>query len=150
VSLSCSRRNRLVRDTGDCYGGDVAPVPHCSWHEAVKLTVHVSHLRPELVDQAGGTASGIHRLVGTPLQHVKEGETALAQLRERKRCLEGPDGCDREVDRTHDVSEQATSFASCTGRSSGRDGSGQWRAMPDGSDGIHGIPGNLGSVTYRF
>jgi len=28
--------------------------------------------------------------------------------------------------------------------------SGQWRAMPDGSDGIHGIPGNVVSVTYRF
>ena len=28
--------------------------------------------------------------------------------------------------------------------------SGQWRAMPDGNDGIHGIPGNVVSVTYRF
>ena len=28
--------------------------------------------------------------------------------------------------------------------------SGQWRAMPDGIDGIHGIPGNVVSVTYRF
>jgi hypothetical protein len=28
--------------------------------------------------------------------------------------------------------------------------SGQWRAMPDGNDGIHGIPGNLDSATYRF
>jgi len=28
--------------------------------------------------------------------------------------------------------------------------SGQWRAMADGSDGIHGIPGNVVSVTYRF
>ena len=28
--------------------------------------------------------------------------------------------------------------------------SGQWRAMPDGIDGIHGIGGNLGSVTSRF
>ena len=27
---------------------------------------------------------------------------------------------------------------------------GQWRAMPDGSDGIHGIAGNVVSVTYRF
>ncbi len=32
----------------------------------------------------------------------------------------------------------------------GRAISGQWRAMPDGSDGIHGIPGNVISVTYRF
>jgi hypothetical protein len=28
--------------------------------------------------------------------------------------------------------------------------SGQWRAMPDGIDGIHGIGGNVVSVTYRF
>lgn len=28
--------------------------------------------------------------------------------------------------------------------------SGQWRAMPDGIDGIHGIPGNVVSVSYRF
>ena len=28
--------------------------------------------------------------------------------------------------------------------------SGQWRAMPDGIDGIYGIPGNVVSVTYRF
>jgi hypothetical protein len=27
---------------------------------------------------------------------------------------------------------------------------GQWRAMPDGNDGIYGIPGNVVSVTYRF
>jgi hypothetical protein len=31
-----------------------------------------------------------------------------------------------------------------------RTASGQWRAMPDGNDGIHGIPGNVVSVTYRF
>jgi hypothetical protein len=29
-------------------------------------------------------------------------------------------------------------------------GSGQWRAMPDGSDGIHGTHGNVVSVSYRF
>ncbi len=28
--------------------------------------------------------------------------------------------------------------------------SGQWRAMPDGIDGIHGNGGNVVSVTYRF
>ena len=28
--------------------------------------------------------------------------------------------------------------------------SGQWRAMADGIDGIHGIGGNVVSVTYRF
>jgi hypothetical protein len=28
--------------------------------------------------------------------------------------------------------------------------SGQWRAMPDGIDGIPGIGGNGVSVTYRF
>jgi hypothetical protein len=28
--------------------------------------------------------------------------------------------------------------------------SGQWRAMPDGNDGIHGIPGNVVSAIYRF
>jgi hypothetical protein len=28
--------------------------------------------------------------------------------------------------------------------------SGQWRAMPDGNDGIRGILGNVVSVTYRF
>jgi hypothetical protein len=28
--------------------------------------------------------------------------------------------------------------------------SGQWRAMADGIDGIHGIYGNVVSVTYRF
>lgn len=28
--------------------------------------------------------------------------------------------------------------------------SGQWRAMSDGIDGIHGIPGDVVSVTYRF
>lgn len=28
--------------------------------------------------------------------------------------------------------------------------SGQWRAMPDGIDGIHGTGGNVVSVTYRF
>jgi hypothetical protein len=28
--------------------------------------------------------------------------------------------------------------------------SGQWRAMPDGIDGIHGICGNVVSATYRF
>ena len=28
--------------------------------------------------------------------------------------------------------------------------SGQWRAMPDGIDGIHGIGGNVVSVSYRF
>jgi hypothetical protein len=28
--------------------------------------------------------------------------------------------------------------------------SGQWRAMPDGKCGIHGIGGNVVSVTYRF
>lgn len=28
--------------------------------------------------------------------------------------------------------------------------SGQWRAMPDGIYGIHGIPGNVVSVTYRI
>jgi hypothetical protein len=28
--------------------------------------------------------------------------------------------------------------------------SGQWRAMRDGIDGIHSIPGNVVSVTYRF
>ncbi len=32
----------------------------------------------------------------------------------------------------------------------GRAVGGQWRAMPDGNDGIHGIPGNVVSVTYRF
>ena len=28
--------------------------------------------------------------------------------------------------------------------------SGQWRAMRDGNAGIHGIPGNVVSVSYRF
>jgi len=28
--------------------------------------------------------------------------------------------------------------------------SGQWRALPDGIDGIHGNGGNVVSVTYRF
>jgi len=28
--------------------------------------------------------------------------------------------------------------------------SGQWRAMPDGNDGIHGIHGNVVSVTDRI
>lgn len=28
--------------------------------------------------------------------------------------------------------------------------SGQWRAMPGGNDGIHGICGNVVSVTYRL
>ena len=28
--------------------------------------------------------------------------------------------------------------------------SGQWRAMPDGIDGIHGNDGNAVSVNYRF
>jgi hypothetical protein len=28
--------------------------------------------------------------------------------------------------------------------------SGQWRAMPDGNDGIQGIPGNVVFVSYRF
>ena len=28
--------------------------------------------------------------------------------------------------------------------------SGQWRAMPDGIDGIHGNGGNVVPVTYRF
>ena len=27
---------------------------------------------------------------------------------------------------------------------------GQWRAMPDGNDGIHGNGGNVVSVSYRF
>jgi hypothetical protein len=31
-----------------------------------------------------------------------------------------------------------------------RTASGQWRAMPDGNDGIHGNGGNAVSVTYRF
>jgi hypothetical protein len=28
--------------------------------------------------------------------------------------------------------------------------SGQWRAMPDGSGGIHGNRGNVASASYRF
>jgi hypothetical protein len=31
-----------------------------------------------------------------------------------------------------------------------RTASGQWRAMRHGIDGIHGIGGNMVSVTYRF
>jgi hypothetical protein len=36
------------------------------------------------------------------------------------------------------------------GLCSGALASGQWRAMPDGIDGINGNGGNVVSVTYRF